>query len=183
MKKVAKYILVGALSLSSLGCSKPLESIIVSVPAVQRVPRFNSLGEIQKYLQFNIRYVNDFRKSKEGIRDYWQCAEETLELKVGDCDDIAILGSYFAEDFNYPPMIMLLKNTKNKDTHSVTFLQKFENYKLKYGIIDKNFFVAPQYSSFPELVNAINFRGDCKWNSYELILLTPGLFLYFLLRE
>ncbi len=174
MKRVLTCVLAGVLSLFSGGCNGRVNNSAFMLPNVSGPTfSFNRIEEIQKYLQFNIKYVNDSKKSREGIFDYWQCAEETLELKTGDCEDIAILGSYFASEIDYPPIILSLRNTKTNAGHAVTFLQRLENHRLRYGIIDKNFYVAPACSSFRELMDAINSRGTLKWDSYELILLTP----------
>ncbi len=52
--------------------------------------KVNSLEELNTWIHQNIKYKNDGKRTD----DFWQYPNETMKLRTGDCEDLAIL---FAE--------------------------------------------------------------------------------------
>lgn len=143
-KSLLSLILTAELSLSSLisGCSNNSKW-----SKIQNNPP-NSLAKIQKYLYEEICY-------KEEKRDRWFSAKKTIESGVGDCEEIAILGSYFAEKIGYPAKLLFLIE-KSSEAHIVTLLDEKNSKKTKYGAIEKADLFYPIYNSIDELICDIN---------------------------
>jgi hypothetical protein len=53
------------------------------------VPDFSSKAEASAWIFKNIKYVSDYDYWK--VQDRWQTPQETLDLRHGDCEDMAIL--------------------------------------------------------------------------------------------
>lgn len=58
------------------------------------IPTFSSLSYIQIWIAFKIERKHDV--DVHGVAEYYQSPLETLQLKSGDCEDVAILFLYLA---------------------------------------------------------------------------------------
>jgi len=135
-----------------------LEKIIQS----QKMPK--DLNEISKYLNEKIIYLCD-------KKDFWNSPIKTINEGFGDCDDKAILGSYFAEKLGYcPKVLVLIENVKSG--HLVTLLEEIhgngENNK-KYGAIESGETFYPTYDSIDTLVDNINMTNFRNYRYYSVI--------------
>jgi len=113
-----------------------------------------SLTGIRKFLFEKILFITEKKEN-------WSSARKTLERGYGECDDIAIAGSYLAESLGYPPKMLFLVDPF-KGGHSSTLLEKKTKDGVKYGCIDQTEIFYPTYDSIESLVNDIN-------RSYEII--------------
>lgn len=89
-----------------------------------------SLEDYAKWLEDNIRYQHD------GKIDTWASAEETLQRKIGDCEDYVLLNISVLEVLGYRPhFIALVRNGRR--THAICTFEHnghilwFDNAKLK----------------------------------------------------
>lgn len=64
------------------------------VQSIENVPTCSTLKEIDNYVFNNIKYVHD-------NGDEWQTPEETLSKRTGDCEDMAILWLYLANQSGF----------------------------------------------------------------------------------
>lgn len=152
----AGIIILSGCSLNSNFYSKKWEKINSNMP--------NSLLKIQEYLSKEICY-------KSEKRDKWSSAKKTAELGFGDCEDIAILGSYFAESLDYPPKVLFIVDELNGG-HVITFLEDKNPkaiHKIKYGAIDKVDLFYPIYDSIDNLVYDLNKIQNKNYSYYLVI--------------
>jgi hypothetical protein len=167
MKKYLPIILAG---LALGGCSKNLDNPddsnlnIISAPNLEKISQDRKmpkdLFEISEYLIKNIIYYKD-------KKEFWNSPEKTIKEGVGDCDDMAILGSYFAERLGYSPKVLFLVE-ENNSAHLVTLLE--ENNQ-KYGAIEDYRVYCPVYNSINALIIDINradFRNYCYYSVIDL---------------
>ena len=61
---------------------------------------FESLKDAFYWVVLNIKYVSD---GPDNTYDYWQPAQETYDLRTGDCEDMTIIFNGFAKDMGYEP--------------------------------------------------------------------------------
>ena len=75
--------------------------------------------------------------------DDWKSPMRTLFKEIGDCEDKALVGAYFAEKMGYEPIIMDIKWKEDVGCgHMVTVLKK----NGKYGLIDENILIYPHHT-------------------------------------
>jgi len=152
----AGIITFSGCSLNSNSYSKKWNNINSNIP--------NSLLKIQEYLSKEMCY-----KPEKG--DKWFSAKKTIELGFGDCEDIAILGSYFAESLGYPPKALFIVDELNRG-HAITFLEDKNPkaiHKIKYGAIDKVDLFYPTYNSIDNLIYDINKIQNKNYSYYIAI--------------
>ena len=128
-------------------------------------------------------------KKDPPFQDIWNSPKKTIELKYGDCDDIALYASYRAEQLGYPPKVLDLKGF-NKESgkrvfHWASLIEhKHPNGKIEYGLIEQWRFsfveefdvINPEsrifhgYDSIEELIEKINETdGKTLYNYYKVI--------------
>lgn len=78
----------------------------------------NISGAIQTPQELGVWLANEFRYQGE-IPDYWQSAEETLNLKTGDCEDFAILAQSVLKNLGIDSDIVIIKFRGLKECHAV----------------------------------------------------------------
>lgn len=152
----AGIITFSGCSLNSNSYSKKWNNINSNIP--------NSLLKIQEYLSKEMCY-----KPEKG--DRWFSAKKTIELGFGDCEDIAILGSYFAESLEYSPKVLFIIDGL-KGGHAITLLEKRNSKnpsKIKYGAIDKIDLFHPVYDSIDNLIYDINKIQNKNYSYYITI--------------
>lgn len=107
-----------------------------------------TLKGIQEYLLREIFYIPEKREN-------WNSAKKTIGKRYGDCEDIAILGSYIAEQRGYEPKILFLIDEINGG-HTVTLLEEREGDGIKYGAIEHAGIFYPVHYSIGDLIGEIN---------------------------
>lgn len=65
------------------------------------------------------RYVNETIRYKPDKEDYWQSANETMLLKMGDCEDIAILKKQMLLKHEIQSKLLIVLDKKKNDIHMV----------------------------------------------------------------
>jgi hypothetical protein len=159
MKKYLPIILAG---LALGGCSTSnnpnlnVVSACNSEQANQNTPK--NLLDISEYLNKNIIYYRD-------KTEFWNSPKKTIEEGMGDCDDIAILGSYFAERLGYSPKALLLVENISS-AHLVALLEKNNQ---RYGAIEDCRVYYPIYNSINSLVIDINKSNFRNYSYYSVI--------------
>ena len=120
-----------------------------------------TLKGTQSYLYKKIKYTPE-----KG--DYWNSAEKTIRLGHGDCEDIAILGAYFAEKLGYNPKILILIENMSY-SHVITLLkEKTRLAGIKYGAIEKSDLFYPVYNSVDELIYDVNKIDHRNYSIYSI---------------
>ena len=165
-KTLASLLLATDLFVS--GCSNQIyqENILKSIQnskkfsELQFDKKLRTIKGIQDFLFKEIIYVPE-KKEK------WNSPKKTIELGYGDCDDIAILGSYLAEFLGYPAKILFLVDPINGG-HSLTLLEERTN-KVMYGAIQHTDLFYPVYSSIEELVEDINKIDNMNYFYYLIL--------------
>lgn len=123
MNKKSVFTLIVCFSI--LGASVPAykEAIYASaenVPFIEKLSKFESSLKTKSTLEI-IRDINDFVNSNieygldediYGKNDYWATPDETLSLKKGDCEDIAILKYKLLLNAGIPESSMNLRYSK-----------------------------------------------------------------------
>ena len=120
-----------------------------------------NLEEIRDYLNLNIILELDFI-------DKWNSAEKTIRLGSGDCEDIATVGSYFAEFLDYPPKVLILSENF-LEGHAITLLEKKDSEKIRYGAIDPLYLIPVEHDSILNLINHINRTKQKNYTHYKII--------------
>ncbi len=118
------------------------------------------LIEAHAYLR-NIYYV------KEGT-ERWDSAKTIVEKGYGDCEEIAILGCYFAEKLGYPPEALFLVDEK-EGGHLITLLEEKTLQGKKYGAFEHTNLFYPVYDSIDELVKCINKTYRMNYLYYSIL--------------
>lgn len=70
--------------------------------------RAQTLQNITTPLELSLWLSREFKYQTE-MPDYWQSAEETLNLKTGDCEDFAILSQTILKSLSIPSEILIIK--------------------------------------------------------------------------
>lgn len=141
--------------------------MIISWESLNEI-KFYNLQEIRGYLVSCIDYRKDekLENGKKKEADEWNSARETAERRFGDCEDISILASYLAEKIGYEPRLLILE--KSDSRQAICLLKKQTTYGIRYGCIDYETLINPQYASLEDLVKEINLREKRVWNKYRI---------------
>ncbi len=126
--------------------------------------------EIRDYLRSNITYGIE---REEG----WMSPKVCATRGYGDCDDTGILGAYLAGKLEYPMKIIAIREVRGLEFcggHVMTFLEKKENEKTKYGLIGLGVLALPVFDSVEELIQVLNENNKKdgngrRWNCYKII--------------
>jgi len=86
---------------------------------------FNSDKEIVIWIKNNITYKSDMEVHK--IKDYWQTPNETITLRSGDCEDLAILFQGFLVQTGKIGQLVFIKRTKG---HAICIYKNKGRYKV-----------------------------------------------------
>ena len=89
-----KYLIGITILFLLIGCSPGYNS------SFTYEEEFESLEDVFYWVYCEIRYVSD---GPDILDDYWQSAQETYNLRTGDCEDMAIIFIEFAKDMGYEP--------------------------------------------------------------------------------
>lgn len=73
--------------------------------------KFDSIHDLRFYIANNLRYMSD--NAQFGRSDYWQAPQQTIDNGAGDCEDYAILCSWFLRDMGYDVSIIGILPTKS----------------------------------------------------------------------
>lgn len=115
---------------------------------------------IQNFLYQWVMYLPERKET-------WNSPKKTLELGYGDCDEIAILGSWLAEFLGYPPKVLFVTDTK--EGHAITLLEKRTEIGVRYGAIQHGYSLYPIFSSIERIVKAINKIEKRNYSYYAII--------------
>lgn len=69
----------------------------------------NEIKAVYDYVRKNVRYTRDI----ENV-ELFQKARRTLELKIGDCDDLAIIAGSILQNIGYPLLIRVISMNADK---------------------------------------------------------------------
>ena len=131
-------------------------------------------------------------KNEEGIRNYlknavtygrekgevWASPRVCVTRGYGDCDCRGFLGAYLAGKIGYPRKAIAVAEKSGKEFnggHVFTFLEKQENGRTKYGLLDNAVLAYPVFDSIDELLQTLNEdykKTDPKhklWSCYKII--------------
>lgn len=161
--KSRKYLisLVLAAVLSAPGCSGRLYQ--EDIPrgfklnpekwaGLQGGERPKTITGIQDFLYREILFVPEKKEN-------WSSPKKTLERGYGDCDDMAIAGSYLAEPLGYEPKVLFLIDPE-RGAHAATLLEEKNPGGIKYGAIQHAEVFYPVYDSIEGMVHDINRSYD-----------------------
>ena len=110
--------------------------------------------------ELGVWLASEFRYQGE-IPDYWQSAEETLNLKTGDCEDFAILAQAVLKNLGTDSDIMVIKFRGLKQTHAICMF-KINGF---YSFISNRKLIATKQTLIREAVQE-------KYPDWEKIILT-----------
>lgn len=120
------------------------------------------LEEILSLNMWAFEYESDYPK------DNWQSPKKTIERQKGDCEDIALVDSYFAKDLGYSPRMIVVYDKSYKNGHALALLEEKKEDSFKYGAIDSMNLIKPNFNSPKELVEYLNtlYDKDGKKNNF-----------------
>jgi len=107
---------------------------LLSLSLMPGISLAQNLGYIPVYIQTPAQvsqwFRSEFRYETE-MPDRWQPAEETVDVKKGDCEDFAILAQAVLKRLNIPSEILVInfKDLPNQ-AHSVCIFKNGEFYSL-----------------------------------------------------
>lgn len=111
--------------------------IIIFLSKYNEFTRPNPLM-LQEYMRGNIKYSLEYEKDIES--DYFQSPEETMRVKEGDCDDMAILTNNILTKWGYKSKVYFLIFKELTEGHAVTVFKgvvgynMFDNQFLRYTL-------------------------------------------------
>lgn len=125
---------------------------------IKESSNINSPIELSNWLTYNIRYEEDEEF------DCWQSPNKTIERKIGDCEDYAILSYYVLKyQLKYKPIILiLLKELKEKNCHCVTVFKNKDGY---WNMMDCNILWGSKIKNLKKFVYNI-------YSEYNYIMIT-----------
>mgnify|MGYP001605926310 CR=1 FL=1 len=78
-------------------------------------------AQLSKWLSNNFRYELEFP-------DHWQPAQETLDLKKGDCEDFAILAQNILKELGIESFIVIVNLKDFKQSHAICVFKDDKYY-------------------------------------------------------
>jgi len=110
-------------------CAVSFAQGVESIPSYVTTP-----AQLSQWLTADFKYETE-------MPDYWQPAEETIDLKKGDCEDFAILAQAALEQLNIPSQIVVInfKDLPNQ-AHAVCVFKTgdFYNFITNQQLIQTN---------------------------------------------
>ena len=102
-----KKLLIAILIFS--GCANNIE-----------LPQFETREEAGRWVYENIEYKLNQDLSTWGESDYWQTVEQTLAIRQGDCEDLAILLMYILKSqFIENPELIIVNVINSRYNHVI----------------------------------------------------------------
>lgn len=147
-----KYIIEILIILAIIGITA-LAIVSARCSAEPAIPILKSPQVIANWIWYNIEYKSDMEV--HGVIEYFQMAGETLELRTGDCEDLAILFHYFMYKINRESIVVIMGLNKNKG-HAVTIYKENNRYYVfdNFEIIK----MPKKYKWITEIVNK-HYKG------------------------
>ena len=88
----------------------------------------NTPQKISNFMVNNIKYNLDLEELMGG--DYFQSPKQTIKLKSGDCDDMAILSDYLLTKSGYKSDIYFIFYSNRKGGHAITVFKQGKYYNI-----------------------------------------------------
>ncbi len=79
-----------------IACAVSFAQVVEAIPSYVTTP-----AQLSQWFTAEFKYETE-------MPDYWQSAEETVDLKKGDCEDFAILAQVALEQSNIPSQIVVI---------------------------------------------------------------------------
>jgi predicted transglutaminase-like cysteine proteinase len=118
------------------------------------------LEQVNSWANQRIRYVED--KDLFGKADYWAGARTTLQLKLGDCEDIALVKMQLlaAAGVRREDMFLTIaRDLARKADHAVLVVRTKEGYFLLDNSVDRVLEASESYDYRP----VVSFNGKTSW--------------------
>lgn len=105
-----------------------MKLIILIILLLNPLNKLDTPQKISNFMIANIRYSLDLEELL-GC-DYLQTVEQTLKLKFGDCDDMAILSNYYLRKARYKSNIYYINFNNRKGGHAIVIFKQGRQYSL-----------------------------------------------------
>jgi hypothetical protein len=164
--KLISFAAAGIISLASCNSNNLYSTKRSEALARADIKKFVDIKDVRDYVEFFTDYQPEFMPS---MIDFWKSPKKTLEDKGGDCDDKAILMAYLCQKLGYQPKIMSVAQDRINSGHVYTLLErKCEDGKIRYGALDSNTILYPEYDSLEKLIGMINIEVSQDYVFYKV---------------